>query len=90
MGGTGTDVALETADIVLMNDDLTKVAFTIRLSKNAKRVIRQNITLSLFFKIAAVLATFPGWLTLWLAIVADMGASLLVTLNGMRLLKNGF
>ncbi|MCF6097243.1 cadmium-translocating P-type ATPase [Thermovorax subterraneus] len=88
MGGTGTDVALETADIVLMNDDLTKVAFTIRLSKNAKRVIRQNITLSLFFKIAAVLATFPGWLTLWLAIVADMGASLLVTLNGMRLLKN--
>lgn len=87
MGGTGTDTALETADIVLMTDDLTKVAFTVRLSRAAMKVIRQNITLSLLLKIAAVIATFPGWLTLWLAIMADMGATILVTLNGMRLLK---
>ncbi|MCG0276873.1 MAG: cadmium-translocating P-type ATPase, partial [Thermosediminibacteraceae bacterium] len=84
MGRTGTDTALETADIVLMTDDLTKVAFTVRLSRAAMKVIRQNITLSLLLKIAAVLATFPGWLTLWLAIMADMGATILVTLNGMR------
>lgn len=87
MGGTGTDTALETADIVLMTDDLTKVAFTIRLSRAALQVIRQNITLSLVIKALAVAAVFPGWLTLWLAILADMGATLLVTLNGIRLLK---
>jgi len=88
MGGTGTDVALETADVVLMKDDLTKVAYLVRLGKNTKRVIQQNIILSILIKVGAVLATFPGWLTLWLAILADMGTTLLVTLNGMRLLKN--
>ncbi|TYP57837.1 Cd2+/Zn2+-exporting ATPase [Thermosediminibacter litoriperuensis] len=87
MGGTGTDTALETADIVLMTDDLTKVAFTVRLSRAALQVIRQNITLSLVIKVLAVAAVFPGWLTLWLAIMADMGVTLLVTLNGIRLLK---
>lgn len=87
MGGAGTDTALETADIVLMADDLSKLPFTIRLSRAALRVIRQNITFSLVIKAIAVLAVFPGWLTLWLAILADMGASLLVTLNGMRLLR---
>lgn len=87
MGGAGTDTALETADIALMADDLTKLSFTIRLSRAALRVIRQNIGISLAIKAAAVLAVFPEWLTLWLAILADMGASLLVTLNGMRLLR---
>lgn len=87
MGGAGTDTALETADIALMADDLSKLPFTIRLSRAALRVIRQNITFSLVIKAIAVLAVFPGWLTLWLAILADMGASMLVTLNGMRLLR---
>lgn len=87
MGGAGTDTALETADIALMADDLSKLPFTIRLSRAALRVIRQNITFSLVIKALAVLAVFPGWLTLWLAILADMGASMLVTLNGMRLLR---
>ena len=87
MGGAGTDTALETADIVLMADDLTKLPFTIRLSRQALRVIRQNITFSLVIKAIAVVAVFPGWLTLWLAILADMGASVLVTLNGIRLLR---
>lgn len=86
MGGAGSDTALETADIVLMADDLTRLPFTVHLSRAALRVIRQNITFSLAVKALAVLAVFPGWLTLWLAILADMGASILVTLNGIRLL----
>ncbi|OPX88020.1 MAG: putative cadmium-transporting ATPase [Pelotomaculum sp. PtaB.Bin104] len=87
MGGAGTDVALETADIALMADDLTRLPFTIRLSRAALKIIRQNITFALAIKAIAVLAVFPGWLTLWLAILADMGASVLVTLNGIRLLR---
>jgi len=87
MGGAGTDTALETADIALMSDDLTKLPFTIRLSRAALGVIRQNIGLALAIKAIAVAAVFPGWLTLWLAILGDMGATLLVTLNGIRLLR---
>ena len=87
MGGAGTDVALETADIALMADDLSKLPFTIRLSRTTLRVIKQNIGLALGLKLLAVLAVFPGWLTLWLAILADMGATILVTMNGMRLLR---
>ncbi len=87
MGGAGTDVALETADIALMADDLTKLPFTLRLSRATMAVIKQNIGLALGLKLLAVLAVFPGWLTLWLAILADMGATVLVTLNGMRLLR---
>jgi Cd2+/Zn2+-exporting ATPase len=87
MGGAGTDTALETADIVLMADDLTKLPFTIRLSRAALNIIRQNIGFSLVIKIVAVLAVFPGWLTLWLAILADMGATILVTLNSLRLIN---
>ncbi len=86
MGGAGTDTALESADIVLMADDLARLPFAIRLSRAASGVIRQNITFSLMVKLAAVLLVFPGWLTLWLAILADMGASLLVTMNGIRLM----
>ncbi|GAX91143.1 copper-translocating P-type ATPase [Effusibacillus lacus] len=88
MGGAGTDTALETADIVLMADDLSKLPFTIRLGRRAVRIIKQNITFALVTKLLAVLLVFPGWLTLWLAILADMGATILVTLNGIRLLKN--
>jgi len=87
MGGAGTDTALETADIVLMADDLSKLLFTIRLSRKALTVIRQNITFSLLIKVVAILAVFPGWLTLWLAILADMGATIIVTLNSLRLLR---
>ncbi|MCX7780811.1 MAG: heavy metal translocating P-type ATPase [Negativicutes bacterium] len=87
MGGAGTDTALETADIALMADDLTKLPFTIRLSRAALGVIRQNIGFSLAIKTVAVLAVFPGWLTLWLAILADMGATILVTLNSLRLFR---
>jgi len=87
MGGAGTDTALETADIALMNDDLKKLPFTIKLSRKTLQIIKQNITLSIVFKLLALLLVVPGWLTLWIAIFADMGVTLLVTLNGLRLLR---
>ncbi len=86
MGVAGSDVALETADVALMADDLSKLPFLMRLGRRAVRIIRQNIAFSLFIKTVAILAVFPGWLTLWLAVLGDMGASVLVTLNGMRML----
>ncbi|NLC06994.1 MAG: cadmium-translocating P-type ATPase [Syntrophomonadaceae bacterium] len=86
MGAAGTDTALETADIALMTDDLSKLPYTINLSRRTQRIIKQNIVLSLAIKGVILLLVIPGWLTLWLAIVGDMGSSLLVTLNGMRLL----
>lgn len=86
MGGAGTDTALETADIALMGDDLTKLPFTMKLSRRALTIIKQNIGFSLGLKAVALLLVIPGWLTLWMAIFADMGATLLVTLNALRLL----
>jgi Zn2+/Cd2+-exporting ATPase len=87
MGGAGTDTALETADIALMADDLGKLPFTLTLSRKALAIIKQNITFSLGIKLVALLLVIPGWLTLWIAIFADMGATLIVTLNGLRLLR---
>lgn len=87
MGGAGTDTALETADIALMADDLGKLPFTVKLSRKALFIIKQNITFSLGIKLLALLLVIPGWLTLWIAIFADMGATLIVTLNGLRLLR---
>lgn len=87
MGGAGTDTALETADIALMADDLTKLPYTIKLSRSTLSIIKQNITFSLAIKVVALLLIIPGWLTLWMAIFADMGATLIVTLNSLRLLK---
>ena len=87
MGGAGSATALEAADIVLMADDLKNLPFTIQLSRRTLQIIRQNIGFSIGIKLVAILAVFPGWLTLWLAILADMGATLLVTLNSLRLLS---
>lgn len=87
MGGAGTDTALETADVALMGDDLQKLPFIVNLSRKTLKIIKQNITFSLSIKFLALLLIIPGWLSLWIAIVADMGATLLVTLNGLRLMK---
>jgi Zn2+/Cd2+-exporting ATPase len=87
MGGAGTDTALETADIALMADDLSKLPFMIRLSRRTLRIIKENISFSIGIKIVALLLIIPGWLTLWMAIFADMGATLIVTLNSLRLLR---
>ncbi|NMA15151.1 MAG: HAD-IC family P-type ATPase, partial [Clostridia bacterium] len=87
MGVAGTDAALEAADIALMADDLGKLPFAVELSRQSIKVIKQNIGFALGIKLLALLAVFPGWLTLWVAIMADMGANVLVTLNGMRLVR---
>ena len=87
MGGAGTDTALETADVTLMADDLTKLPFTIKLSRKALTIIKTNIAFALGIKLIALLLVVPGWLTLWIAIFSDMGATLLVSLNSMRLMR---
>ncbi|MHB1134068.1 MAG: heavy metal translocating P-type ATPase [Chloroflexota bacterium] len=89
MGAAGTDVALETADIALMADDLDKVGFAMGLARQARATIRMNVAFALALKAIFLGLTFFGVTTLWLAILADTGASLLVTLNGMRLLGYG-
>ncbi|MET3698497.1 Cd2+/Zn2+-exporting ATPase [Bacillus oleivorans] len=87
MGGAGTDTALETADVALMGDDLKKLPFTIKLSRKALNIIKQNIMFSISIKVLALLLVVPNWLTLWIAVLADMGATILVTLNSLRLLR---
>lgn len=87
MGGAGTDTAMETADIVLMADKLEKLPHTISLSRKTIRIIKQNIWFSLIVKVIALALILPGWLTLWLAVMSDTGAALLVILNSMRLLR---
>ncbi|XER14752.1 putative cadmium-transporting ATPase [Sporomusa aerivorans] len=87
MGVAGSDTALETADIALMADDLGKLAYVMRLSRKTVAVIKQNITFSLLLKLLFVIGTFVGFVNLWLAVLADTGAALLVTLNGMRLVR---
>ncbi|MGG0937127.1 heavy metal translocating P-type ATPase [Brevibacillus centrosporus] len=87
MGGAGTDTAMETADIVLMADNLEKLPHTVKLSRTALQIIKQNIWFSIVVKLAALVLIFPGWLTLWLAVLSDTGAALIVILNSMRLLK---
>ncbi|MDF2570126.1 MAG: cadA [Sporomusa sp.] len=87
MGVAGSDTALETADIALMSDDLSKLAYVMELSRKTVAVIKQNITFSLVLKLLFVLGTFVGFVNLWLAVLADTGAAVLVTLNGMRLVR---
>ena len=87
MGGAGTDVALETADVVLMSDDLTKLPYALRLSRATLRNIRANLAIALTLKLAFVALAAAGVATLWMAILADTGASLLVTANSLRLLR---
>ena len=87
MGVAGTDAALETADVALMADELPKIPFAIRLSRAASRNIRVNIAFSLLLKAAFLVMAFAGVATLWMAVVADMGASLIVIANALRLLR---
>jgi len=87
MGAAGTDVALETADVALMQDDLPKLAEAIELSRAAERVIRQNVAVSIAIKGIFVLLAPFGLVALWLAVLADMGTSIAVTLNGLRLFR---
>ncbi|QGW83391.1 heavy metal translocating P-type ATPase [Variovorax paradoxus] len=87
MGGAGTDTAMEAADVVIMNDDLRRLPETIRLSRRAHAVLWQNITLALGIKGAFFVLAVFGSATMWMAVFADMGASLLVVANGLRLMR---
>ena len=87
MGAIGTDAAIETADIALMSDDLSKLSWLVRHSRRALAVIRQNIAFALGVKAVFVVLTFVGYSSMWGAIAADTGASLLVVFNGLRLLR---
>ena len=87
MGAAGSDAALETADIALMSDDLTRIPWLVTHSRRTLGIIRMNIALSLSIKVIFVALTFFGFASLWAAISADMGASLLVIFNGLRLLQ---
>ncbi|VTU01666.1 heavy metal translocating p-type atpase : Heavy metal translocating P-type ATPase OS=Rhodopirellula europaea SH398 GN=RESH_06308 PE=3 SV=1: E1-E2_ATPase: Hydrolase [Gemmataceae bacterium] len=86
MGAAGTDAAIETADVALMSDDLGKLPWLIRHSRRTMSVIRQNVAFSLAVKAVFVILTFAGYSSLWAAIAADTGASLVVIFNGLRLL----
>lgn len=88
MGAAGTDTAIETAGVALMDDDLRKLPSFIRLSRQTHRVLIQNITLALGIKAVFLALTLAGEGTLWMAVFADMGASLLVVFNGLRLLRH--
>jgi len=87
MGAIGSDAAIETADIALMTDDLTKIPWLIHLSKRTLRIIKENIVFAVGLKAVFLVLAIMGIATLWMAIAADMGASLLVIFNGLRLLR---
>ncbi|EOD55961.1 heavy metal translocating P-type ATPase [Aeromonas molluscorum] len=87
MGAAGTDTAIETADVALMDDDLRKIPTFVRLSRATAQVLMQNIVLALGIKAVFLALTFTGHATMWMAVFADMGASLLVVGNGLRLLR---
>ncbi|TAM35978.1 MAG: heavy metal translocating P-type ATPase [Burkholderiaceae bacterium] len=87
MGAAGSDTAIETADVALMDDDLRKIPTFIRLSRKTAQILTQNIVLALGIKAVFLALTFSGQATMWMAVFADMGASLLVVFNGLRLLR---
>lgn len=88
MGAAGTDTALETADVALMDDDLRKLADFVRLSRKTRAVLVQNISLALGIKVVFFVLALMGMATLWMAVFADLGATLLVVFNGTRLLRS--
>lgn len=87
MGAAGTDTALETADVALMEDDLRRIPLFMNLSRKTSTILKQNISLSIGIKAVFLALNFAGLATLWMAVFADMGASLIVVFNGLRLLK---
>jgi Cd2+/Zn2+-exporting ATPase len=88
MGAAGSDTAIETADVALMDDDLGKLPTFIELSRATHRILIQNIAAALLIKAVFFALALIGLATLWMAVFADVGASLLVVFNGLRLLKN--
>jgi Cd2+/Zn2+-exporting ATPase len=86
--GSGTDVAIEAADAAVMNNRVSDVAALVKLSRRTLLVIRQNVTVALGLKAMFLVTTVLGMTGLWIAILADTGATVLVTINALRLLRN--
>jgi Cd2+/Zn2+-exporting ATPase len=87
LGGGGTDIALETADVVLMDNQLTKLTEFIRLSQKTMQILIQNISLAIGIKLIFFVLALLGIANLWMAVFADMGTSMLVIFNGLRILR---
>jgi Cd2+/Zn2+-exporting ATPase len=87
MGALGTDTAIETADVALMDDDLHKLASFVRLSQATHRILVQNISMAIAIKAVFLALTIGGLGTMWMAVFADVGASLLVVANGLRMVR---
>ena len=87
IGAAGADVAIEAADVTLMSGDLGKLAYAVRLGRAALFNVRMNIAVAVGFKVAFMALAASGFATLWMAVLADTGASILVTMNGLRLLR---
>ena len=87
MGGLGSDAAIEAADVVLMDDQPTKIATAIRIARRTIGIARQNIWFAIGIKVAVLILAFFGLATMWLAVFADVGVTVLAVLNAMRALK---
>ena len=87
MGGLGSDAAIEAADIVIMTDETSKISKAINLSKKTMRIVRENIIFAIFVKIAVLVLTAFGASTMWEAVFADVGVSILAILNSLRVLR---
>jgi Cd2+/Zn2+-exporting ATPase len=87
MGAAGSGAALETADVALIADELLRIPYALRLSRATVRTIQVNVAISLGLKAIFLALAVTGTATLWMAVVADMGASLVVIANGLRLLR---
>ena len=87
MGAAGSDVAIETADVALMSDELLKLPFAVRLARATLRNVKTNVAVSLLLKAAFLVMALLGSATLWMAVLADTGASVIVVANALRLLR---
>ena len=90
MGAAGSDVAIETADVALMHDDLSKLKYLVKLSRKTMNVVQENVAISILIKSSFAVMAVLGFITLWMAVgIGDMGLSLLVILNSLRIgIKN--
>ena len=89
MGSLGSDAAIEAADIVLMDDDVRKLASTVQIGRRTVRIVRENVALALAVKFAVLILGALGWATMWLAVFGDVGVTVLAVLNAMRCLRLG-
>ena len=89
MGLAGTDVALETADVVVMGEDLSNLAHAVRLSRRTRRIVRQNLVFAISMMTTLVFAALMGWIGLTVGVIGHEGSTVVVVFNGLRLLADG-